>query len=138
MLKLCVTPLVLAVVAVSAPAQNYVDFFNYPAGTVVPGFTEQRGDWMCTGSMVSAQAGVTFQELTLDGVNDTDACAEILAVYNSSAPGLQYAGPIVRYSGSGSTATYFMIKVQDNGSPYTGLGTTSTSTSATALHSPPC
>lgn len=64
--------------------------------------------------------GVTFQELTLDGINDQDCASEVTAVYDLATPGLQYAGPVVRHSGTGATATFFMAKLQDNGAPNTG------------------
>ena len=57
-MKSCLTPIVSMVLAMPLVAQNYVDFFNYAAGTTVPGYTEQRGNWTCTGTTVQAQAGI--------------------------------------------------------------------------------
>ncbi len=102
-------------------AQDLFDTFTYPAGTTIPGYTEQRGNWTSTGTSVQGQYGVTFQELVNNGVSDANCCVEVTAIYDTATPGLQYAGPIARYTGAGAAASYFMVKVQDNGSPYTGF-----------------
>lgn len=108
------------VLASGASGQNFIDPFNYPAGTTVPGYTENRGDWSCLGTTVRAQQLSTAQELTFDSVTDGDAAVELLAIYNTAAPALQFVGPIVRYSGASATS-FFMIKLQDNTTPYTGF-----------------
>jgi hypothetical protein len=100
----------------AASGQWFSDPFNYPASTTIPGYTEQRGDWSCSGTDVRAQATVTQQELTNDTYADKDGCVEVVAIYDTKNPALIYAGPILRHSGSGSSATYFMVKVQDNAS----------------------
>jgi hypothetical protein len=110
--------LALALAAGAAAAQSFVDPFVYPPGTLIPGYTEQRGDWTIVADQVKAQAGISNQELTTDAVNDRDGCAEVLAIFDTAAPDLQRTGPILRHSGSGAPATYFMIKVQDNTTPY--------------------
>jgi phage tail protein X len=113
--------LVLGFACGLATGQWFQDPFNYSPGTVVPGYTEQRGDWSCSGTDVRAQSTVTFQELTNDTYADTDACVEVVATYDANNPNLIYAGPILRHSGSGAAAKFFMVKVQDNSSPYLGF-----------------
>ncbi|MBN2489341.1 MAG: hypothetical protein JXQ29_00630 [Planctomycetes bacterium] len=110
----------LVALAGAAVAQTFSDGFLYKPGTTIPGYTEQRGDWQATGVAVQSQAGVSYQELTYDKIKDTDCCVEVLAVYDTATPGLMYTGPLLRYSGAGSTASYFMVKVQDNGTPRDG------------------
>ena len=63
----------------------------------------------------------TFQELLLAGTNGLDQACEVTCVYDMAAPGLMYAGPIVRYDAS--TGTYLMVKVQDNGGARNGWDT---------------
>ncbi len=121
MRRLPLAAIVVVAAALSASAQSYYDGFNYPPGTTIGGWTEQRGDWTFDGAQALCQPTVTFQELTLDNITDLNGASECLALYDLGTPGLQYAGPVVRHSGSGATATYFMVKVQDNGSPYTGF-----------------
>jgi len=111
----------LSCTAVSA--QDFYDPFNLTPGTTIPGYTEHRGDWMATGTAVQSQATVTFQELINDTYSDLDACAEIVAIYDTQAPNLLYTGPILRYTGAGSSASFFMVKVQDNGTPRDGWDT---------------
>lgn len=117
-----VLPVLLA--AGTATAQQFIDRFTYPAGTVVPGYTEERGDWMVlpTGA-VQSSVTTTFQELTNDNIADQDCCVEATAIYDTAAPQLMYVGPLARHSGAGSGATYFMIKLQDNGTPRDGYDT---------------
>jgi len=110
--------LALALAAGTGAAQTFLDPFLYPPGTMIPGYTEQRGDWTVVANQVKAQAGISNQELTTDVISDRDGCAEVLAIFDTAAPDLQRTGPILRHSGTGATATYFMIKVQDNTSPY--------------------
>lgn len=112
-----------AVVGASASAQSFYDEFNFPTGTVIPGYTEQRGDWQATGSSVQSNVGTTFQELTYDSIKDVDCCVETLCNYDFASPQLMYCGPIARYQGAGASANFFMIKVQDNGSPRDGWDT---------------
>ncbi len=112
---------VLFLCGAAAFGQDFQDPFTYAPGPTVPGYTQQRGIWTETGTAVQGSAAYTFQELSYNGITDADACVEVTALYDTVAPGLQYAGPMVRYSGSGATATYFMAKVQDNGTPYTGF-----------------
>lgn len=118
-----VTAVGVLVLAGFAAAQTFMDGFNYATGTNIPGYTEQRGDWQATGAAVQSQAGVGYQELTHQKIVDLDCCVEVLAIYDFATPGLMYTGPILRYSGAGATAKYFMIKVQDNGTPRDGWDT---------------
>jgi len=118
----CAT-VVLVLLAGLASAQQFIDPFNYAPGTLIPGYTEQRGNWVATGTTVQSQSGVTFQELTHDTFLDRDACVETVAIYDTTLPGLMYTGPIVRHNGAGAAATYFMVKLQDNGVPRDGWDT---------------
>jgi hypothetical protein len=117
---------VLPVLALTSTAfaQEFIDRFNYPVGTVVPGYSEQRGDWMVLGTnAVQANVASTFQELTNDTFTDADCCVEATAIYDTAAPQLMYIGPLARHTGAGSGANYFMIKLQDNGAPRDGFDT---------------
>jgi hypothetical protein len=115
--------LALSLLAGLASAQQYIDPFGYAPGTLIPGYTEQRGNWIATGTTVQSQLGATFQELTFDTFADRDACVETVAIYDTVTPGLMYTGPIVRHNGAGAASTYFMVKLQDNGVPRDGFDT---------------
>jgi len=123
-----IRPIVMLVVltgfsCVAGWAQEFYDPFNLNPGTTIPGYTEHRGDWQATGTAVQSQASVTFQELVNNTYTDLDACAEIVAIYDTKSPNLLYTGPILRYNGAGSTASFFMVKVQDNVTPRNGWDT---------------
>ena len=119
--SLCIISVLGALlIAGSGAAQSFTDLFVIPPGTVIPGYTEQRGDWKALGTQIQADPSVSFQELTHNTIGDLDCCVETVAVYDSGKPGLMYTGPLLRYTGSGSSAKYIKIKLQDNGSPYTG------------------
>ena len=116
------------VAASLAPAQVVTDPFTYPPGTTVPGYSEERGDWMCTGTAVQANLATTFQELVLQQLplpsqSLADVTVEMDAIYDVANPGLQYVGPLCRHAGTGGTASFFMLKLQDNGAPYGGFDT---------------
>jgi len=121
MTRFVILCLAMVLIAGSATAQWFIDPFGYPPGTTIPGYTEQRGDWMATGSTVQSNAATTFQELTNDTWTDKDVCVETVAIYDMAAPNLMYTGPIARYTGSGASANFFMIKLQDNSSPRDGF-----------------
>jgi hypothetical protein len=114
--------LVLGVFGWAAGAQQFMDGFNYPSGTTIPGYTEHVGDWKATGAEVQGQSGKVGQTLIHNQIQGKDACVEVLAIFDPLSPtNIQRAGPIARFTGSGSSASYFYLKVQDNGSPYNGF-----------------
>ena len=69
-----------------------------------PPWTEQRGDWTFDGSTAVSQSAAIDQELTRDGPIDDATCVDVVAV--ASLTGTCYAGPIVRHSGQGASASY--------------------------------
>ena len=113
--------LVLGSAGWAAGAQQFMDGFNYPSGTTIPGYTEHVGDWKATGAEVQAQSGISSQTLVHNQIQGRDVCVEVLAIYDTTIPGIQRTGPIIRFTGSGSSANYFYLKVQDNGTPYNGF-----------------
>lgn len=120
--SLCIVSVLGAlVIAGSGMAQSFIDPFTYTPGTTIPGYTEQRGDWKALGTQIQADPNASFQELTYDRITDLDCCVETVAVYDMNKPQLMYTGPLLRYTGSGSSQKYIMIKLQDNGSPRDGF-----------------
>jgi hypothetical protein len=113
--------LIVGFACAAVSSQEFYDPFNYKAGTTIPGYTEQRGDWMATGTAVQSQSTVTFQELVNDTYTDLDCCVETTAIYDMNSPNLMYTGPLLRYTGSGSSQKYIMIKLQDNSTPRDGF-----------------
>ncbi len=100
-------------------AQQFTDPFNYGAGTSVPGYTEERGDWTVSGTTLVQDSALTFQEVTNDSITDNDCCIEVVATHTATT--LCYSGVIARHSGSGGTAGFFQLKVQDSFGPYDGF-----------------
>jgi len=121
--KLAMAGVVVCWLGTAAVSQQFFDPFNYPSSTTIPGYTEQVGDWKAVGGAVECQAGISSQTLIRNGITDLDCCVETLAIYNMSVPGLQRTGPVARFSGSGSSASYFYLKVQDNAAPRDGWDT---------------
>jgi hypothetical protein len=113
--------LLLSVAAGAVDAQQFLDGFNYTPGTNIPGYTEHVGDWKATGAEVQGQTGIVGQTLIHNQFQGKDVCVETLAIYDPAIPGIQRTGPIARFTGTGSSASYFYLKVQDNGSPYNGF-----------------
>lgn len=100
-------------------AQQFTDPFNYGAGSSIPGYTEERGDWTVSGTTLVQDSARTFQELTNDRITDADCCVEIVATHTATT--LCYSGVIARHSGSGGTAGFFQLKAQDSFPPYDGF-----------------
>ncbi len=112
---ICVT-LAIALLCLTATSQQFLDPFNYTPGTTIPGYTEHFGDWQATGTRVQGKAGIIGQTLIHNTIQDLDTCVETLAIYDTTLPAIQRSGPIARFTGTGSAANYFYLKVQDNGS----------------------
>jgi len=118
----CLT-LALPLLCGVAVSQQVFDPFNYAPGTTIPGYTEHVGDWKATGTQVQRQAGISSQTLIHNTIKDKDACAETIAIYDVTVPGIQRTGPVLRFSGSGSSGNYFYLKLQDNGGTLDGWDT---------------
>jgi hypothetical protein len=121
--KIACLTVALSLLCGVAVGQQFYDPFSYSPGTNIPGYTEHVGDWKATGTQVQCQAGISSQTLILNAVQDQDACVETLATYDMTVPGIQRTGPILRFTGSGSSANYFYLKLQDNGGTLDGWDT---------------
>jgi hypothetical protein len=115
------TVLALALVVSAAPvwAQAYSDSFSYPDGTVVPGWTEKRGDWVVAAGRVHSitipMGGPALHSImTKDGFNLKDTVTEITAHYEGLVNAIQAGGLCVREIGGPTHTNLVLCKVQDN------------------------
>jgi len=100
-------------------SQAYIDGFNYPDGTVVPGWTEKRGDWIVAGGRVHSVTipmggGALHSIMTKDGFLLKDTVTEITALYEGVSPAIQAGGLCVRENGAPTHTNLVLCKVQDN------------------------
>ncbi len=107
--------LVLAVTTGFASSQTYWDLFNYAPGTLVPGWTEQAGDWTVdTNKQLVSEPKFLWQYITIDTFSALNGCTEITAIYSaSSSMKLQFGGCAMRFQ---NVNTCVMDKIQDNNS----------------------
>jgi len=110
--------LVLAGLAAPVRAQAYSDSFTYPDGTVVPGWTEKRADWVVSAGRVHSVTvptpGAAHAIMTKDGFNLRDTVTEITAYYEGVANTIQAGGLCVRENGAPTHTNLVLCKVQDN------------------------
>jgi len=107
-------PLVLAL-AGAACAQIYRDPFNYPNGTVVPGWTERRGDWVIANNRLHLGTpgnGLCF--ITKDGFNLRNSVCEALVTWEGPIPLIEGGGLTARHNGSNTEMGMILAMVQDN------------------------
>ena len=106
---------VLAVSGGFASSQTYWDLFNYAPGTLVPGWTEQAGDWSVdSNKQLVAEPRSLWQYITIDTFSALNGATEITAIYNTpSTYKLQFGGCAMRFQ---NTSTCVMNKIQDNNS----------------------
>jgi len=116
-----VTWVAVLAAAAGARAQQFTDPFNYPAGTTIPGYTEQRGDWRATGTAVQASfIGSVVDVVTNDALTDGVACVESVAIHDGTVKRIQAAGPVAWYLGSWPNDFFFAAMVLDVAAPYDG------------------
>jgi len=106
-----------------ATAQTFTDRFDYPPGTMIPGWTEQVGNWSATGGTVRTQTLPGHQHLTRNGILDRDACVEVTAHYDVFQAQTSYLGPLVGHRNMGIASIYLMLRLEDAGQPSGGWDT---------------
>jgi hypothetical protein len=111
--------LFLAVLAAAAGAQSYRDSFDYPDGTVVPGWTEQSGDWLVSGGRLylGGPVGIGYKHITKDGWNVRHSVTEARIFYEGPLVGIRAAGLTARLVGTWT----IWCAIQDNTEPI-GVG----------------
>jgi len=103
------------VLAGVAGAQVYVDSFSYPDGTLVPGWTEKRGDWIVAAGRVHTQTASTWSYLTKDGYVLKDCVTEADVIYEGAGAVVQFGGTDCRHLGGPNDSNIVMCKIQNNG-----------------------
>lgn len=121
-------------------AQDVVEPFSAPDGTVVRGFAEVVGDWKIVGGMVESQAlpTATQQILLRNGGADYGHAVEAMITHVDTS-GPSAGGVVMRYDATRSPAAYPYVMFRDRIPPYDGFDTVEygycngSSCSATAL-----
>lgn len=110
-------------IAIAAPfllgatlcAQAFVETFSYPNGTVVPGWTQQRGAWQVqSGRLSLAPGGSGWSYITRDGITAGNCVLDGTFYYGTTA-GVQFGGLASRHPGGNGDTNLLMTKIQDNG-----------------------
>ena len=107
--------LAAALTALVAPlaAQTDRDDFNYPNGTVIPGWTQQRGVWQVINGRIATTSGATWSYITKDGIVARNCVLDGDFYFVGS--GVQFAGLTARHQGGNQDANLLMVKIQNNG-----------------------
>lgn len=104
----------LLLVAAVAPAQTYIEPFNYADGPTVPGWTQEVGSWSIQNRQLAVQQTSAWQYITLDTFRTLNGMCEVTAIYNlASVMKLQFGGCAMRFL---SASDCVMDKIQDNNS----------------------
>jgi hypothetical protein len=91
--------------------ESMCDNFDLPNSTVVPGWTEQSGDWQIFNNTLKTPGVASWQYITLNGSTQTDGCITLRAKY-SGTDQVQFIAAAGRYN---STSSCIIFKIQDNG-----------------------
>jgi len=103
----------LSLLATNATAQVYSDSFNYPNGTTVPGWTQQRGIWQVQNGRISSTSGGTWAYITKDNLSATRCVID--GEFFFVGAGVQFAGLTSRHPGGNVDTNLLMVKIQNNG-----------------------
>jgi hypothetical protein len=109
--------LALALLAGAAATQSFTDSFSYQDGTVVPGWTEKRGDWIISAGRLYVLPIATSPYhgyITKDGYNLKDSVTEATILYDGMTATIQSAGLLARENGGATSTSLVMCKAQDN------------------------
>src|SRR5690606_4088752 len=107
--------LAAALTALVAPlaAPTDRDDFNYPNGTAIPGWTQQRGVWQVINGRIATTSGATWSYITKDGIVARNCVLDGDFYFVGS--GVQFAGLTARHQGGNQDANLLMVKIQNNG-----------------------
>ena len=106
-------PILLSTFLLAGPvsAQIFQDHFNYPNGTIVPGWTKHVGGWgIKNGRLYGTGSG--WRYITHLGFQTKDCVLD--GEFFFAGSGIQFGGFVARYPGSGTT-NLVMCKIQNNG-----------------------
>jgi hypothetical protein len=116
--------LLVLLLAPAAVAQTYQDSFSYSEGTVVPGWTERRGDWIiAAGRLHLGTTAGSYNYITKDGFSLKHSVTEALVFYDGLVSTVQAAGLCARHTGTSMDTGTVMCAIQDNtgGGPSVGF-----------------
>jgi len=92
-------------------AQVFEDHFNYPNGSLLPGWTQEKGSWTVrNGRLVGTGQGWRF--LSKKGIRAKDCVME--GTFFFAGQGLQFGGLAGRQPGKGSATNLVLGKIQNN------------------------
>ncbi len=107
------TSLLLAAVLLAPPlaGQAFEEHFNFPNGTVIPGWTKEVGAWAVrNGRLFGTGKGWRF--LTKNQFLAKDCVLE--GTFFFAGTGVQFGGLVARHPGKGSGTNLVLGKIQDN------------------------
>lgn len=103
----------IGLLAAALSAQAYRDHFNYPNGTVVPGWTQQRGAWQVLNGRLSATSGATWAYITKDNLSARRCVLD--GEFFFTGTGIQFGGLTTLHPGGSLDNDLLMVKIQNNG-----------------------
>lgn len=107
---------ILFSVATTLPAQNKIEKFTLPNGTLIPGWTSQSGGWKILNQQLVYTGGSTWGYMTnnaLTGIKDS--VVDIEVIYPTSGSKTCFGGTCQRHPGTATGQNFIMTKLQDNG-----------------------
>jgi hypothetical protein len=118
-MRLIASAMALALVS-SLPAQNRVETFPYPDGTIIPGWTAQWNTWKILNKRLIPTGGRTFHYITNNFFKGVKDCVIDVEVIYPKVVNLHYGGVCARHPGGTGENGLVMTKLQDNSSVGTG------------------
>lgn len=109
------TTLALALVS-SLPAQNRVETFTFPDGTLIPGWTAQWYTWKILNKRLVPTGGRNFHYITNNAISGVKDCVLDVEVIYPTVVSLHYGGVCARHPGGSGENGLVMTKLQDNSS----------------------
>jgi hypothetical protein len=96
-------------------AQAFLETFPYADGTVIPGWTERRGDWgISNGQAILLTTPANYNYLTKDGLTYRDSVSEVSIFYEGAISRVQAGGLVSRHYGGPNNTNLIMCAIQDN------------------------
>jgi hypothetical protein len=108
--------LTLLALSPTLAAQEYIERFDYPDGTAIPGWTEhQGGDFQIQNKQLILTSG-SHSYATIDKFLKIGDCVIDVECIYPAGSGVRYAGASARHDGSATENGLVQLKVQDNSS----------------------
>jgi len=101
-------------------AQNIIETFPFPNGTLIPGWTQQNLTWKIQNQRLVPTGGRSFHYITNDRIKDVKDCVLDVEVIYPTVQSLHAGGLCARHPGGSGENGLVQLKLQDNSGSGTG------------------